>query len=62
MTSVTLVPHWLGVCLLAYRYHPSLPHLRSVLLSVSRTGVVVGVQPLHQHANLQLSVRDADHL
>lgn len=24
--------------------------------------MVVGLQPLRQHANLQLSVRDADHL
>lgn len=51
----------LAVPVFVCRYHHSLPHLSGVLCSVSWTDVVVGVQPLHRDANLQLSVRDADH-
>lgn len=48
------------VCM--YRHYTPLPHLRCVFRSVSWAGLVVGVQPLHQHANLQLPVCDDGHL
>lgn len=54
---------WLVVmCCYVCRYHSALPHVWSVFWGVSRAGVVVDIQPLHQHAAFQFSVCDDGYL
>lgn len=50
------------LCACVCRDHAAVAHLQRVLWSVPGAGVVVGVQPRHKHAHLQLAVCDDDDL
>lgn len=59
---VVLIFYPVIMCSHVFRYHSALHHLWSVFWGVSRAGVVVDIQPLHQHAAFQFSVCDDGYL